>query len=421
MLVGYENVWVDPKVPIIPLEQTNGVISITHCRCDANSKYKNKCPSEEELSQLIDRHKQWLESLEKTTSPAERLALVTDLYRADLCEANLNGVHLENVNLSKSNLCKVNLGKAFIKQTDLSESVLERAKLSMAHLSRVNLSGASLISADLNDAKLEDVTLSDTCLEQADLNNVQYEPKLGAQPSVLSIGLAKNIENMRFEKSPAALVELREAFKKAGMREQERKITYAIKHSEMLKAGSVEYVFGYLLFELPTAWGMLPGRALKILFWLIFVFWIFYLIAILIARGETPLNQKPPTWNEWKGLYRGTDWYVLRALWWRFERDGIWRVWSENRVRHDLGKSDATRLTFTGPGALGLALYFSVLSAFHFGWLELNVGNWVTRIQPREYTLRATGWVRAISGFQSLISIYLVAIWALTYFGRPFE
>ena len=67
------------------------------------------------------------------------------------------------------------------------------------------------------------------------------------------------------------------------------------------------------------------------------------------------------------------------------------------------------------------SLYFSVLSAFHLGWRELNVGTWISRMQPREYTLRATGWVRTVSGIQSLLSVYLLALWVLTYFGRPFE
>ena len=67
------------------------------------------------------------------------------------------------------------------------------------------------------------------------------------------------------------------------------------------------------------------------------------------------------------------------------------------------------------------SLYFSLLSAFHLGWRELNVGAWIARVQPREYTMRATGWVRTVSGIQSLLSVYLLALWVLTYFGRPFE
>ena len=70
---------------------------------------------------------------------------------------------------------------------------------------------------------------------------------------------------------------------------------------------------------------------------------------------------------------------------------------------------------------MGYAFYFSLLSAFHIGWRDLNVGSWLTRLQSREYALRAKGWVRAVSGVQSLISVYLLAMWALTYFGRPFQ
>ena len=33
----------------------------------------------------------------------------------------------------------------------------------------------------------------------------------------------------------------------------------------------------------------------------------------------------------------------------------------------------------------------------------------------------ATGWPRSVAGLQSLLSIYLLALWVLTYFGRPFD
>jgi hypothetical protein len=51
----------------------------------------------------------------------------------------------------------------------------------------------------------------------------------------------------------------------------------------------------------------------------------------------------------------------------------------------------------------------------------LNVGNWIARLQTREYTLQAIGWVRVMAGIQSLLGVYLLAMWALTYFGRPFQ
>jgi hypothetical protein len=105
------------------------------------------------------------------------------------------------------------------------------------------------------------------------------------------------------------------------------------------------------------------------------------------------------------------------------KKDGIRKVWIEDRVRSDLGKDEPSKPLDCKSGyqIWGYGFYFSLLSAFNIGWRELNVGNWIARIQPREYTLRATGWARTVSGIQSLISVFLLALSVLTYFGRPFD
>lgn len=72
-------------------------------------------------------------------------------------------------------------------------------------------------------------------------------------------------------------------------------------------------------------------------------------------------------------------------------------------------------LCSTGP------LNFSLLSAFHIGFREFNVGTWLARLQAREYALNPLGWVRVVSGAQSLLSVYLLAIRALTDSGRPVQ
>ena len=79
------------------------------------------------------------------------------------------------------------------------------------------------------------------------------------------------------------------------------------------------------------------------------------------------------------------------------------------------------RLTASVPAVFGWGFYFSMLSAFYIGWRDLEVGTSISRIQPMEHALRARGWVRVISGLQSLISVYLLALWALSFFGRPFQ
>jgi hypothetical protein len=67
-----------------------------------------------------------------------------------------------------------------------------------------------------------------------------------------------------------------------------------------------------------------------------------------------------------------------------------------------------------------IALYFSLLSAFNIGWRKINSQSLITRLQRRDYTLRATGWARSLAGIQSLLSIFLLALWVLTTFGHPF-
>ena len=86
------------------------------------------------------------------------------------------------------------------------------------------------------------------------------------------------------------------------------------------------------------------------------------------------------------------------------------------------GKADLHPAYVARPASAAILrpLQFSILAAFHLGWRELNVGAWLARVQTKEYTLRATDWVRAVAGVQSLLSLYLLAMWALTYFGRPF-
>ena len=94
---------------------------------------------------------------------------------------------------------------------------------------------------------------------------------------------------------------------------------------------------------------------------------------------------------------------------------------SDNPYAEDQGQDKPEWLLARGYRVPFYALFFSVLSAFHIGWKELSVGSWIARLNPSEYTLKATGWVRTVFQRSSLISVYLLALAVLTYFGRPFE
>jgi hypothetical protein len=71
--------------------------------------------------------------------------------------------------------------------------------------------------------------------------------------------------------------------------------------------------------------------------------------------------------------------------------------------------------------ACGYAAYFSLLSAFNIGFEQFTIGDWIKRLQAQEYTLQSLGWVRRVAGVQSLLSLYLLAIAILTYFGEFFR
>jgi hypothetical protein len=187
---------------------------------------------------------------------------------------------------------------------------------------------------------------------------------------------------------------------KAGLRDLEREATFAIERGETEHslenwkenpAGAAEGIFRYVAFDLTTRYGMRPSRALL----LIAALWL-----LLIPIYARPIWQmkRPPT------------------------AGSIYRIWPKDRVGVQEPTLDTQeQLHRHGWAAIGWSAYFSLLSAFQVGYREFSVGSWLSRAQPRDFALQATGWVRTVSGIQSLLSVYLLAMWLLTYFGRPFQ
>ena len=389
----------------------------------------------------------------------------TDLSKAHLAGANLSKAVLTKANLSNAFLRDANLSNAFLAEVNLSSANLVRTNLSNANLGRANLENANLINANLNEARLISTNLSNAQLWDANLSKAIFEIEPGSLPNLPSIARAKNLSTLTYQNSRHALIELRNAFKEAGLRDQEREITYAVNYTDRLKwdktiyklteqsfkylelkeipneirnsllnikdqefkrtiyfiniiqniigdkltvkykslilksankkgnwwAWKIESIFNLIMFELTCKYGMSPGRPLLVLVFLIPIFSIPYIVSLIIQRDHEG------------------------------GRSGIWIVWASDRMRKDIGTNKPSLLNINGfSKALLWGFYFSILSAFHIGWRELNVGNWLARIQPREFSLRASGWIRTISTIQSLISVYLLALCVLTYFGRLF-
>jgi hypothetical protein len=378
---------------------------------------ENWRPTDEELQRIVSDNKKWAE---KWTGEmlVTQWAAHDSAGRANLCNANLREVKLNGANLSAANLNNAYLGRAELNGAslwgaELNGASLIRTKLQGANLSVAKLNGAlfygaDLSNADLTGAELKQASLSSTWLTgadltEADLTDAIYDPIGVPDSRTTGIKGLNTVEIISGRES--GLVQLRELLQKIGLRDLEREATFSIefwrtKHAifdwEENPGRAAEGIFRKIAFEWTTGYGLYPGRALKILatIWLLLIVVYFWPIRIAPKRVSA---------------------------------GGIYQIWPSDRIdtsRREvfLSKSaNVNRLNRGSLAAFGYAAYFSLLSAFHIGWRDLNVGTWIARVQPREYALRATGWVRVVCGIQSLLSVYLLAIWALTYFGRPFQ
>ncbi len=169
--------------------------------------------------------------------------------------------------------------------------------------------------------------------------------------------------------------------------------------------GDLERDFNWLLFDATCEYGLKPSRPLQILGFSLVCFALIYVYAQQTGSSKS----------------------------------GIWVEWDKDRILDQSETNQRTRLadgfpqsSFShtriggivhalGLNIVGLALWFSLLSATQIGYDALNFGAWFSRMQPREYTLRAIGWVRVVSGVQSMVSVYLVALWILTLLRETFR
>ncbi len=348
-------------------------------------------PTEAQLAGILAAHREW-RAQGGLNAPGVRGRAV--LCRARLVEAALAGADLRY---------------AVLAGADLGQADLRGADLRAARLAGARLIDADLAAADLGGADLEGAVLIGTDVGGARLPFARLHATLYAPASPPPDGYLEGIEGLATVVVPpgraSGLVQLRERLQRAGLRDLERQATFAIEHNQALHARrlgtGLTWLGGWLrlvLFEWTTGWGLAPSRALLIIAGLMVILTPVYAFAVW---------NPPPDWVRFGEVVR-----VRPAD--RLARKGD---------RHALaGETAVEPLTTVGfAAALAWGFYFSMLSAFRIGWRDVNVGMWIAALQPAEFTLRGSGWVRAVSGAQSLISVYLVALWALTYFARPFQ
>ncbi|NKB60974.1 MAG: TIR domain-containing protein [Gammaproteobacteria bacterium] len=114
--------------------------------------------SREELDEVLDKHRVWLESEGKQGARAELVEC--DLTAIDLSETNLKRAILSGSILQNTNLRKSDLRKAEMLETDLFS----------ADLTQADLRQADLWQSDMGETTLVDANLSGTCLNETILD-----------------------------------------------------------------------------------------------------------------------------------------------------------------------------------------------------------------------------------------------------------
>ncbi len=339
-----------------------------------------------------------------------------NFMNAQLTNSNFRGSTLTSANFTNANLNNATFNFATLHLVTLNDATAENAYFERADLSSANLSQTNLTNADLRNANLSRAKLIKTLIKQTDFANANFketlfEPIHTEMPNLISLSTAKNFESITYEtdtSSRATLTALRNAYKEIGMRSMERVITATIKKRDMVLAwhsgswGKVESFISYILFYMTSNFGSNPGRPIRIFLLLVLVYAIPYRIALSRARVHSGIFV---IWTN-KFYQPSSQQMHEREL----------KHLLKMRPQHTLKQMIHEQLRL-----IRIALFFSLVSAFSIGWRQINVSNWILKLQTREYCMRGRGWVRTLAGSQSLISAYLIVMWLLTYFGRPFE
>jgi hypothetical protein len=180
------------------------------------------------------------------------------------------------------------------------------------------------------------------------------------------------------------------------LKRQEAKLAWA-------KGNFASFIFNNVFFDWTCQYGMSPGRPLilGVVLWLLCS--LLYFVCIH-TRGEA-------------GLYRvyGKGIRDTPSV-----QPHVEKI-SPRRTARSQGPRWLFEFLRREFQLLRTSMFFSLMSAFNIGFRDINFGRWLRLLTRQEFDIKAVGWARVIAGWQSLISVYLIALWVMTYFGRPFD
>jgi hypothetical protein len=262
-----------------------------------------------------------------------------------------------------------------------------------------NMTGASLFAANLRGASFHNALMEDVSVFSVSIEDATFTPK--TFPSLTELVSIEGLDRIKYDQ-PSRLLRIRGELKEAGYSGRAKEITAALRHGDRLRSAWPERLATLVLFELTCNWGASSGRP-------------FVAILLIIVAFSVPY------------------YFSMRRT--TIDGSGIWVVHDvasilprtveqpfKIRLNENLNFIGPKRIVSPGKfqGVLW-ALLFSLLASTQIGWRDLQIAGLLERLNPNDYVLRASGWVRTLVGFQAIITVFLLALAVLSYFGSPFE
>jgi uncharacterized protein YjbI with pentapeptide repeats len=220
------------------------------------------------------------------------------------------------------------------------------------------------------------------------------------------------------------IIDVRTALRTAGYSDDELQVNLAYQRH-------VQGALGMIVFDWTCGYGSAPSRPLFIalvlallavpLYWLGFRNqWFGGRLVRVESRGgneiESVLGDRGsrPSWRAPLSVEQNSHRIRLREMLIRL------RLERPSRWVHHLIAACRPRLLWEA-GFLKAIAIFSLISIVNLGFEGLDFGGWVRLLLFSEYDFKPRGWLRTVSGLQSLIGLGLLALSLLSYFGHPFE
>ena len=328
--------------------------------------------------------------------------------------ANMSKVSLKGADLSGVDFLDCNLSSANLRGANLTRTSFLRCNLSDVHFAGATIDTTNFAKSNFSGASFDSTSFGFCILYGADFSGVIYNPTI--PPKIEELVYALNLDEMSYHFNKSKLVALQKDLEEGGYRQASRDIICALRRNETeghnFGIRHLEYVF----FDLTSEYGSNLSR-LWIIVWSLWLFcsiiyWFFMLfgkrsgVQLILRVSAFAPNREPKELNYLETL--GPDQAISTML--------------QKNERFQF--KDSSERSFRRPMWLRLiwwSLFFSATCAFNIGFRDINFGRWLRLLTQREFDLKPVGQVRVIAGFQALISVYLIALWVLSFAGTPFK